>query len=128
MPNWDVVISRGQELQTVVVEALNKVEAVAKASEEYGSSYRVHTNVVRHRGTHGGARKGSGQPSKHGEPTKVVRLPESLANDVVGFVQKYRDLERLINDSYADLEKRKHLVRAKEAYTLVSELKSVLDS
>lgn len=75
-----------------------------------------------------GAGRPKGSGSKFGESTKVVRLPQSIANDVEGFVQKYQDLQRIIYQNRQELESRKHLVRAKEAYELISELVYILES
>ncbi len=38
--------------------------------------------VVKKSNSHGGTRAGSGQPAKWGEPTKVIRVPQSLASKI----------------------------------------------
>lgn len=71
----------------------------------------------------GGRPKGSG---KFGESTKVVRLPESVAQDVEGFFSRHQDLVNCIDCWLEELEPRKTSERVKLAYELVSELKHML--
>lgn len=72
---------------------------------------------------------GAGRPhgsGKYAEKTKVVRLPESMAQDIEQFVARYQDLERIIYQWSEELEPRKTSERVKLAYELVSELINVL--
>ncbi len=44
--------------------------------------------------SHGGARRGAGRPKgqgRYGEPTKVVRIPQSKVADVLGFLRSAQD-------------------------------------
>lgn len=44
-------------------------------------------NVIALRTGHGGARPGSGPKRKYGEPTKPMRIPESLAQSVMHYIE-----------------------------------------
>lgn len=79
----------------------------------------------------GGRRSGSGRPvgsGNYGESTKVVRLPESLAKDVQGFVERYQELERIILAYAHELEPRKTSPRATEAWNIISDLLQILET
>lgn len=73
---------------------------------------------------------GAGRPvgtGNFGEPTKVVRLPQSVADNVQAFVEKQQELERIINQWKDELEPRKTSERVKLAYEVISELVFILE-
>jgi hypothetical protein len=77
-------------------------------------------------GQRGGKRSGSGQPSPWGEgETKLVRVPARFANRET--LQRYLlDVPEAIDRILEQLEPRKELVRAKEAYEQLTYLKSLI--
>jgi hypothetical protein len=130
MAVWEVSLlceSIIEDVKTLEIEAPSKDAALYAAQDKCPDDYTI-LSAKKKLSSHGGARPGAGQPSKFGEKTKVVRLPESIANDVEGFVQKYQDLKFNLQTSKQELEPRKNLVRAKEAYDLVLELLFILES
>lgn len=80
------------ELDIVEIEADCKIEAIKIAQGKYPELFI--TDCVKKRRPHGGKREGSGQPSKYGERTRVVRLPESLADqrDLIVAIPELREL------------------------------------
>lgn len=80
------------ELDIVEIEADCKSEAIKIAQSKYPELFI--TDCVKKRSPHGGKREGSGQPSKYGERTRVVRLPESLADqrDLIVAIPELREL------------------------------------
>lgn len=47
----------------------------------------VSTKVVRLEAARGGARAGSGAKSKYGEPTKTIRIPESMQQSIMHYIE-----------------------------------------
>ncbi len=130
MAVWEVSLlceSITEDVKTLEIEAPSKDAALYAAQDKCPEHFEI-ISAKKKLGSHGGARLGSGQPSKFGEKTKVVRLPESMANDVEGFVQKFQDLKYHLEAEREKLEPRKNLVRGEEAYKIVMELLFILES
>lgn len=56
---------------------------------------------------HGGARDGAGRKLLYGEPTKQVRVPESLVSNIVDFLAAHRDRRTLEDDGVRAHEPRR---------------------
>jgi DNA polymerase V len=51
------------------------------------SNHKDDKKVVQLRNTRGGARANSGAKSKYGEPTKIMRIPESMQQSVINYIE-----------------------------------------
>lgn len=89
------------ELKTLEIEADSKAQAKEFAHDRFPHFFI--TDCVKKRNKHGGKRLGSGQPSKYGERTRPVRLPESLANkrDLMVAIP---ELQELLNELEKDCQ------------------------
>lgn len=107
MTIWQVLLATSDnddaQLQTIEVEGETKSDALLLASERcYGTPFKV-SDIFRKVGSHGGVRPGAGQPSKFGEKTKTVRLPESLAEQR-DLIVAIPELRRLLDEIEQDCQ------------------------
>lgn len=121
MITWVALFSTGDddsaELQQIEVEASDKRAARKIAAEQCPNGFSL-SDIAKKRGNHGGKRAGAGQPAKHGERTKALRLPESLVNsqDRIDRILAIPELQQLLNDWEEDCRQnpesaRRHFLR-----------------
>lgn len=105
MQSWSILLATSEtddaELKTIEVVASSKTEALEIATSQcLGTDFKI-SDIIKKVVGHGGARPGAGQPSKYGEKTKTVRLPESLA-DQRDLIVAIPELQKLLDELEQD--------------------------
>lgn len=116
MTIWTVLYSTSDDddaqLQQIEIEASDKREARKIAADKCPTGFSL-SDIAKKRGNHGGKREGAGQPSKHGERTKALRLPESLVSspEKVDQILTIPQLQELLDEWEKDCEDNPKSVR-----------------
>ena len=105
------------DLKQIEHEANDKRVAKKLATQECPNGYFL-SDLAKKRGNHGGRREGAGQPAKHGEKTKALRLPVSLVDsqDGIDRILNIPQLQELLEEWEQDCEDnpgsaRRHFLR-----------------
>lgn len=97
---WLAFLSRGDESRVLEIKATSLSAVYKILSEDYCPLIDAGwtTTSVEPKHSHGGSRPNTGSVSKHGEPTKVVRVPQSIAQNHFDKIVAIPELLEILKD------------------------------